>query len=221
MPETCGGRPPHPPGQVGSSPTCGGRPPHSPGQVDSSLFRGTATTSLGRIRELRVARGLSQRDLAGRAGISAALVSQVERGVTDPSLETLRRLARALDTPVFGLLQADDALAPSIVRRPDRMRVSSPRTGVVYSRISAGSPRLELLEGVLRPGDSTSRRPLSHPAEECALVVSGRVVLEFGGAAYELEAGDSCTFDSRVPHRYVNRSREPATIMMAVAPPSF
>jgi transcriptional regulator with XRE-family HTH domain len=176
---------------------------------------------LGRIRELRVARNLSQRDLATRAGISPALVSQVERGVTDPSLETLRRLARALDTPIFGLLQADDVRTVSLVRRADRMRVSSPHGGIVYSRISAASRRMEMLEGVLQPGETTSREPMSHPAEECALVLSGEIVLEYGEERFTLTAGDSCTFDSQVPHRYRNLSDEPASLVMAVTPPSF
>lgn len=176
---------------------------------------------LGRIRELRLTRNLSQRDLAVKAGISPALVSQVERGVTDPSLETLRRLARALDTPIFDLLHTGDAPTPSIVRRGDRMRVSSPHGGIVYSRVSAPSPRLEMLEGLLQPGETTSGTRLSHPAEECVLVLSGQVVLEYGDDRYTLDEGDSCTFDSHTPHRYVNQSGTPATLVMAVSPPSF
>jgi transcriptional regulator with XRE-family HTH domain len=174
-----------------------------------------------RIRDLRLERGLTLRDLSASTGLSTGLLSQVERGLTDPSLAALRRIARALDVPLFGLFQGEDAGGVAVVRRERRMLVRSPGGGTTYARVSPGSGRLELLEGRLDPGAASSDDPWSHPSEECVVVLSGSVVVEVDGIRHELGPGDSCYFDSRLPHRYVNEGSGPATFLLAVTPPSF
>jgi transcriptional regulator with XRE-family HTH domain len=78
------------------------------------------------IREIRSARGITLTALAEASDLSAGLVSQVERGLSDPSLETLRRIARALQVSIFSLFQNDKTELVSVVRRDRRMRVQSP-----------------------------------------------------------------------------------------------
>lgn len=90
-----------------------------------------------RIRELRQSRKMTVRDLASHAGVSTGLVSQVERGLTDPSLETLRRLSSALGLPLFDLFRQDDPDDAALVRRDRRILVRSPQGGVEYTRVSA------------------------------------------------------------------------------------
>ncbi|MYW62938.1 cupin domain-containing protein [Streptomyces sp. SID8379] len=173
-----------------------------------------------RIRELRQARKMTVRDLAAHAGVSTGRVSQVERGLTDPSLETLRKLSAALGLPLFDLFRQDEPDDVAVVRRDRRIVVRSPQGGIEYTRVSAGSARLEVLEGVLEPGGASSREGFSHPSEECVVVLSGRLVVEAGGGRHELGPGDSCTFDSRVPHRYLNEGGDPARFLVSVTPPS-
>lgn len=67
------------------------------------------TVRLARIRELRLRKGLTLHQLAGLTGMSVAMISQVERGITDPSLETLRRISEALEVPLFDLFREDEA----------------------------------------------------------------------------------------------------------------
>ncbi|MFJ8925947.1 helix-turn-helix domain-containing protein [Streptomyces sp. NPDC102364] len=173
-----------------------------------------------RIRELRKAHKMTVRELAAAAGVSTGLVSQVERGLTDPSLETLRRLSAALGLPLFDLFRQDEAEEVALVRRERRIQVRSPQGGIEYTRVSAGSARLEVLEGTLEPGGASSDARYSHPSEECVLLVSGSLVVEAGDGRYELGPGDSCTFDSRVPHRYVNEGAGTARFLVSVTPPS-
>lgn len=173
-----------------------------------------------RIRELRQAREMTIKDLAAAADVSTGLISQVERGLADPSLETLRRFARVFDLPLFDLFRQDEPAAVAVVRGDRRMLVSSPHGGVAYARISPGAGRLELLEGTLAPQVASSPRPWSHPSEECLVVLSGRLVVEVADERYLLEPGDSCYFDSRLPHRYLNETDEPAKFLVAVTPPS-
>lgn len=172
-----------------------------------------------RIRDVRTSQGMSLRALAADARLSPALLSQVERGLTSPSLETLRRLARSLDVPLFALFTEDPAQA-AVVRAADRVLVRSPGGGVTYARISSGE-RLEVLEGRLQPGGCSAEEPWVHPAEECVLVVRGNLVVELAGERHVLADGDACTFNSRRPHRYVNEADEEVVFILSVTPPSF
>lgn len=151
------------------------------------------------VRRLRQARGLTLRDLAAKAGVSPGLLSQVERGRIDPSLETLRRVGKALDASIFSLFEEQREERVAIVRRAERVRLQAPHGLISYSRVSPGQGRLEVLEGTLEPGAVSSREPWSHPSEECAVVVYGMLVVQVAGERHKLETGDSCRFDSRLP----------------------
>lgn len=164
---------------------------------------------------------MSLRALATEAGVSAGFLSQLERDLTDPSLETLRRLAAALGLPLFDLFQHPSDGSPAVVRRQSRVAVSSPAGGIAYTRLSPGSGRLELLEGTLEPGGSSSEEPWAHPSEECVTVLSGQLVVEVDGHAHTLQHGDSCYFDSRLPHRYRNTSARQTRFLLAITPPSY
>lgn len=174
-----------------------------------------------RIRELRGSRGFTLARLAELTGLSKGLISQVERDITDPSLETLRRIARALDLPLFSLFREDEQASSVVVRADRRIRVASPHGHISYARVSPGVGRLEVLEGTLEPGGESSPQPWSHPSEECVVVLEGRVVVEVGDEKHELLEGDSCYFDSRSPHRYVNPDVSTARFLVAVTPPSY
>lgn len=178
---------------------------------------------LGRkLRSLRQARDLSLKSLAEEAGISIALLSQVERDQVDPSLDTLRKLARALNVPLFSLFQESSETAVAVIPRERRLSVSTSSRGVAYTRISPGFGRLEVLEGVLEPGAESSPELWEHASEECAVVLKGELTVEFeGDQSHVLRQGDSIYFDSRRAHRYVNQSTKPVIYMVSVTPPSF
>ncbi|WP_020667039.1 helix-turn-helix domain-containing protein [Amycolatopsis nigrescens] len=174
-----------------------------------------------RIRDLRTVRSMTVTELAKSAEVSVGLISQVERGITDPSLETLRRIARALDTPLFSLFQEDSGERVAVVRKNARVAVRSPKGGITYHRLSSGSGKVEVLEGRLEPGAASSPQPWSHPSDECVVVLAGRMVLEVDGERHDLGPGDSASFDSRLPHRYRNETAKPARFLLSVTPPSY
>jgi transcriptional regulator with XRE-family HTH domain len=174
-----------------------------------------------RIRELRTARSMTVTELAKAADVSVGMISQVERGITDPSLETVRRIARVLDTPVFNLFQESDPDAVAVVRKDRRMDIRSPHGEIVYQRVSAGVGKIEVLEGLLEPGAVSSETGWSHPSDECVVVLTGRLVVEVDGQRYDLKTGDSATFDSRNPHRYLNETTKIVRFLLAVTPPSY
>ena len=174
-----------------------------------------------RLREVREQRKVSIRQLASEVGMSAALISQVERGVTSPSLDTLRKLAQALDEPLFNLLDEPEERRVAIVRMERRLRLTPPDGSVSYSRISPGFGRLEVLEGVLQPGDASSSAPWAHPSEECAVVLEGELTVVLEDQTHALSEGDSIYFDSRLPHLYRNDGKHRTVYIVTVTPPSY
>ena len=174
-----------------------------------------------RIRAVRQERKLTVRQLASIAGVSPALISHVERGINDPSLDSLRRIAQALRVPLFDFFQQPEDGGVAVIRADSRMQIRSPHGELIYSRLSPGYAKMEVLEGILKPGGFSSKLPWSHPSEECAVVISGWMTVEVDGDRRELEPGDSCYFDSRLPHRYVNNRDVPVVFMLSVTPPSF
>lgn len=183
---------------------------------------GGMNASVGeRIRSLREQRGLSVRKLAERTGLSTALISQVERNITDPSLQTLRAVAKVLQTPLFDLFAAPDTTDVAVVRAEARTALRSPHGGITYTRLSPGAGRIEVLEGVLEPGASSSDEAWSHPSEECVIVSEGQLVVEVRTQTHILGPGDSCYFDSRLPHRYYNESGRRTRFTLAITPPSY
>lgn len=174
-----------------------------------------------RIRAAREQSGLSLRAFADRAELSPGFVSQLERGLVDPSLDSLRRIAAVLGVPLFDLFADGGGQGPAVVRRDGRVQVTSPRGGISYQRLSRGSGRLEVLEGVLEPGGSSSPTPWTHPSEECVTVITGSVQVEVDGQEIRLSEGDACSFDSRLPHRYLNDGDVPARFIVAITPPSY
>ncbi|MDN5851720.1 MAG: cupin domain-containing protein [Actinomycetia bacterium] len=174
-----------------------------------------------RIRSTREERGLSVRELATRSNLSVGLISQVERGLTDPSLHTLRVIAKVLSTPLFDFFADTDPEDVAVVRAGTRMSIRSPHGALTYERLSPGSGRLEMLEGVLQPGGSSSEDAWSHPSEECVVVTAGTLTVEVSAQVYRLGPGDSCYFDSRLPHRYVNDGDGTARFTLAITPPSY
>jgi transcriptional regulator with XRE-family HTH domain len=175
------------------------------------------------VRALRESSGLSLRDLAGRSGVSAPMLSQVERGETSPTLAVAARIAAGLDLRLSQLLRLDEDGAVTVVRSRERRRGGNARRGHQFEVITAEHPgqRAELSRHVLAPGGATGAHddpPMHEPgSREIALVQSGRLTLDCDGERYQLEEGDCVTFDADLPHHFENHGDEPATFLSVLA----
>lgn len=177
----------------------------------------------GRIRALREAMGLSLRDLAERCGVSAPMLSQVERGETSPTLQIATRIAAGLDLRLSQLLRLDEDGAVTIVRAGERRQGPASVSAHSYEILTPPLPgqRAELSRHVLAPGAATGGPgdpPMHEPgSRETALVESGRVVLHCDGAAHDLQTGDCVTFDADLPHHFENPGAEEASLLAVVS----
>jgi transcriptional regulator with XRE-family HTH domain len=176
-----------------------------------------------RVRALREAMDLSLRDLAERSGVSAPMLSQVERGETSPTLQIASRIAAGLELRLSQLLRLDEAGTVTIVRGHERRRGGSPDRGHAFEVLTAPLPgqRAELSRHTLTAGARTGGAgdpPMHEPgSREIALVESGSVVLDIDGERHDLAAGDCVTFDADLPHHFENPGPEDAALLAVVS----
>ena len=163
-----------------------------------------------RVKALRESEGLSLRDLAERSGVSAPMLSQVERGETSPTLTVAARIAAGLELRLSQLLRLDEGGAVTVVRASQRQRGGNKRRGHSFEVLTSSQPgqRAELSRHTLAPGGATGAPddpPMHEPgSRETALVERGSVVLVCDGQRYVLDQGDCVTFDADLPHHFEN-----------------
>ena len=166
---------------------------------------------------------LSLRDLSVRSGVSAPMLSQVERGETSPTLQVAARIANGLELSLSQLLRLDEAGAVTVVRGDERRTGPASASGHRYEILTPPLPgqRAELSRHTLAAGAVTGGPgdpPMHEPgSRETALVQSGAVVLHCDGARHELAAGDCVTFDADLPHHFENPRKREAVLLAVVS----
>jgi transcriptional regulator with XRE-family HTH domain len=164
---------------------------------------------------------LSLRDLADRSGVSAPMLSQVERGETSPTLAVAERIAFGLELSLSQLVRLDEGDGVSVVRADERRRGGGREHA--YEVLTPPLPglRAEVSLHTLAPGAATAGPddpPMHEPgSRETAMVDSGPVRFVCGGAAHDLEDGDSVTFDADLPHHFENPGKDDARFYAVVA----
>jgi transcriptional regulator with XRE-family HTH domain len=185
------------------------------GQPASSAMPGA------RVRALREAMGFSLRDLAERSGVSAPMLSQVERGETSPTLVVAEKIAAGLELSLSQLLRLDEGEHVAVSRAGDRRRFE--RGGHRFEELTPPLPgqRADVSLHTLRVGAATGGAddpPIHEPgSRETAFVLTGVLALIVDGTRHELYAGDSVTFDADLPHHFENEGEEQARFLAVIA----
>lgn len=179
-----------------------------------------------RLRAVREAAGLSQRELARRAGVTNGTISLIEQNRNSPSVASLRKVleglpmtlseffSQAVPSPERIVFAADEM--PEIaseIGRTNEGRVSFRQVGDAHKH------QLQILFETYQPGADTGRSMLRHESQEGGIVISGRMELTVEDRKYVLGPGDSYLFDSRLPHRFRNPFDVPCTLVSACTPP--
>ena len=172
-----------------------------------------------RLNELRVARGLSLRALAKDAGVSPTLLSQIEREVTEPSLNTLRALSAVFGESMAALFLDPEAPSVWLSRPGERTHIIGPKGAVSYERLTRGNGPMEVLRAVFVPGQFSVAETVSHPSVECIYVIRGTMTVELAGVPHQVQAGEAISFEAIHAHRYVNHGDVDAEIILSVTPP--
>ncbi|RUW65876.1 MULTISPECIES: XRE family transcriptional regulator [unclassified Mesorhizobium] len=177
----------------------------------------------GDIRALRKARGLTLAEIGLKLGRSVGWVSQVERGLSVPSLGDLRAFAELFGVPLslfFGHDVPTEKERGVVVRAGSRRSLGTSESGLVEELLSpdlGGS--FEMLRSVFAPG-AELKTEARRPTEEAGYVVSGVFEIEIAGVWYRLGEGDSFRFEGK-PFRWRNPGAEPAVVIWVVSPPVY
>jgi transcriptional regulator with XRE-family HTH domain len=172
-----------------------------------------------RIRSLRSEHRMSIRELARRAGVSASLISEGERGLVEPSIGVLKRIATVLAVNLTYFFSQPGSAGETVIREGERRRLRELH-GVTFELAGPDNVRsLEPIYGRLQPGADVET--LQHEGEEWGMVLRGRLKVWVGSEVYFLEPGDSIFFASSTPHRVANPSNEVTEYIWVNTPASL
>ena len=190
---------------------------------DRSQRQAVADVPVGeRLRALRRARKLTLLAVASRAGISEGYLSQVERGVANPSIGTLQQIAAALGLKIGDLFAADFDARPRVLRVDARPGLAFGVLGRKYRLTPAAQRHIEAFVGEFDPGGSTGETGYTHgDSEELLLITAGEVELTLDTERHVMTAGDSIVYRSSTPHRLRETAGTPATVLWVISPPSY
>jgi|SRR5215208_5636696 len=184
--------------------------------------RAAVNGALGeRVKSLREAMDLSLRELAERSGVSAPMLSQVERGETSPTLAVAEKIAAGLELTLSQLLRLDETKHVVVVRSGER-RIRRKR-GHAVEEVTPPLPgqRADVSEHKLAPRAATGGPddpPMHEPgSRETTVVLEGAIELSIDGKRHELAEGDTVTFDADLPHHFENNGSAEARFIAVVA----
>jgi quercetin dioxygenase-like cupin family protein len=177
-----------------------------------------------RIKRARLAKNLTLKEIERKAKVSATHVSEIERGLTSPTVGALARIAAALETPAFRLLEGGDGARVSVTRAAERTVLADVGCGGRYHRLSGGfaGAELSLVEIELDAGGTRGAAPLEHPGEEFFHVLRGVVELTVDDATRQrevLKEGDSIHLGAHPGREIRNIGDGTARVLWAIAPP--
>ncbi len=169
---------------------------------------------LERLRTRRKEVGLTMQQVADQAGLSVGFISQIERGITTPSLSSLVAVSRVLGLHVSEFLSQPRVDTPQ-TRHDERPVYAISESSVTYERISSSFPGSILRSVIIHEPPGYRAEPIAHEGEEMLFVLEGTITVEVDGERTVLETGDSIHYPSTKIHTTWNHSDTPATILWA------
>lgn len=184
----------------------------------------------GRLREIRLAAGLSQRELASRSGVTHSLISLIEQNRNSPSVASLRKILDGVPMSMVNFF--DEERAPrdrvffeaadliDLTSRLHQVNGGDSRGNMSFRQVGdAQAHNLQILHESYEPGADTGATMLKHNSHEGGVVLSGELEITVGDQVKVLKPGEAYLFDSRVPHRFRNIGAERCIVVSACTPP--
>ena len=175
-----------------------------------------------RLAAIRRLYGLSQRELAKRAGVTNGTISLIEAEKTSPQISSLRKILLAFPLSIAEFFTFDIKQANKAFYAADELaEIGSGKISfkLVGSDVSGRS--LHIVHESYKPGADTGREVLSHEGQEGGVIISGSLEVTVGSQTQVLNAGDAYYFNSRLPHRFRNPGQDVCVVVSAATPPTF
>jgi len=174
------------------------------------------------LRAVRTMYGLSQRELAKRAGVTNGMISLIEQNRVSPSVSSLKKILDGIPMALAEFFTLDLTASPQIFFAGEELTDIGDRN-VSLRLVAAKRPNraMAIMREVYAPGADTGADMLSHTGEEGGVVVKGRIEVTVGGQSRILGPGDAYYFTSSIPHRFHNPGNEVCETISAATPPTF
>lgn len=177
-----------------------------------------------KIREFRTQKGLSIKALAEQACITPSMLSQIERNLANPSINTLKLISGALHIPLFLLFTCSNTEENVVVRKDQRRKLhtSGKNNGLTYELLTPNTnSSIEFVFQKFPPHSNSGDAVCQHDGEEVLYVINGSLTLTLNDQAWALHAGDSARIPALTPHLWKNDTDEDVEVIYAITPPSF
>ena len=177
-----------------------------------------------KIRKYRKKLNLTIKDLAERTGLSIGYISQLERDEAEPSLSSLRKIAKEFDVPIYVLIEEEKENDGLTIRREERISVHTKKNVVEYEFLTPLPsqnflPRVLVMRAVMQPHSRDSEIPIVHHSEETLIVLSGTLNLMLGDDLIILREGDTTIIREDIPHTCINETDEITEVLCTISPP--
>ncbi|MGL4977306.1 MAG: cupin domain-containing protein [Cetobacterium sp.] len=171
-----------------------------------------------KIKKFRTDQKLSLKELAEKIDSTSALLSQIEKGITNPSINTLKNLSIALNIPLYKFFLEESFKKVHIVKKNERKIIKpSKDSGVSYEVLSPEpQTHMEFMILNLEPNSSSKEIEIGHTGQEVAFILKGEVILNIDGESFSLSEGDSIKIEKFVKHNWENKSSEESKLIFAV-----
>ncbi len=181
-------------------------------------------TAVGaRLKRMRQVFGLTQRELARRAGVTNGAISLIEQGRVSPSISSLKKILDGIPMSLAEFFTLDLTAPEDVFFAAADLTEIAFEEQISFRMVGRRlkDRALQMLHETYRPGADTGEAMLRHDGEEVGIVVRGRLLVTVGDQEQALGAGDAYYFSSRIPHRFRNPFDELCEVISANTPPSF
>jgi len=177
-----------------------------------------------RLQSIRKLKGLSQRELAKRAGVTNSTISMIEKNSVSPSISSLKKVLGGIPMSLVEFFSLDfeqDNHTQVVYKASELIDISDGAVTMKLVGKAHPSRAISFLSETYPPGSDTGDEMLTHEGEEAGILIEGRLELTVGNETYILESGDSYYFESSKPHRFRNPFDAPAKLISATTPANF
>jgi transcriptional regulator with XRE-family HTH domain len=176
-----------------------------------------------RLKLVRQIFGLTQRELARRAGVTNGAISLIEQNRVSPSISSLKKILDGIPLSLADFFTLNFSPSDEVFFTADELTeiAHQPEISMRLVGRRAKGRAMGMLREVYQPGADTGDTMLRHEGEECGIVVSGCLTVTVGVQEKLLYPGDAYYFRSTIPHRFRNPGTEPCVLISANSPPTF
>lgn len=175
------------------------------------------------ISEYRKRKEMTIKELASLAGVTPSLLSQIEKGTANPSINTIKQISSALDVPLFNFFISDVSTESLVVRKDNRKKIMfAEDDSFAYELLTPDlKGEIEFMLMKIPAKESSSKDQFGHKGEEVAYIMKGNVRLYLMNSVLDLSCGDSVKIPPHSKHKWENMSEDDCEVIFAVTPPSF